>query len=126
MKNFDEWNEIIKQVENKQNVNFHEREIWWCRLGLNVGHEQDGKGNEYVRPVLVVRKFNRSACLAVPLTTKQKNIKYYAEVSSADGLSRFAIISQVRFVDSRRFKYKIGYANEQSFAEIKRAIKNII
>lgn len=126
MKDFDKWNEIIKIVENRENKNFHEREIWWCRLGNNVGHEQDGKGSEYSRPVLVVKKFNNTSCLIAPLTTQEKKNKYHVEAVSEDGVARFVIVSQIKFADSKRFDNKIGYINEESFTKIKKAIKNII
>lgn len=50
MKNFDSWNELKKGLENTNRLLdkeffFHEREIWWTSLGLNLGHEQDGKNN---------------------------------------------------------------------------------
>ncbi|MDK2948964.1 MAG: hypothetical protein PWQ56_129 [Patescibacteria group bacterium] len=43
-KSFDEWNEDKKKL-NKLNSKFflHEREVWWCSLGVNIGYEADGK-----------------------------------------------------------------------------------
>src|SRR3977135_3027575 len=35
---------------------FQEREIWWRSVGVNVGHEMDGKNQFYNLPVLIVRK----------------------------------------------------------------------
>ncbi|PID34747.1 MAG: hypothetical protein CR971_01625 [candidate division SR1 bacterium] len=32
------------------------REIWYVSLGNNIGYEEDGKGNDYKRPVLVLKK----------------------------------------------------------------------
>ena len=43
-KDFDAWNKQKILLENTQrNISFHEREIWWCSLGLNIGDEQDRK-----------------------------------------------------------------------------------
>lgn len=126
MKNFDGWNEISKTIEQRPSRNFHEREIWWCRIGLNIGHEQDGKGQEYSRPILVIKKFNKVACLIVPLTTKCKINKYHMKFRVSDGVDRTAIISQVKFMDSKRFDNKIGNVDSQVFDQIKMAIKQII
>ncbi|MFH1170496.1 MAG: hypothetical protein V1704_02965 [Candidatus Vogelbacteria bacterium] len=47
-KDFDQWNERKKGLHNRDRVPFyHEREIWWCALGVNIGSEQDGS-KEYV------------------------------------------------------------------------------
>ena len=55
-KDFDKWNENKKSVNNSsKNKLYRSREIWWCTLGVNIGFEQDGTGDNYERPVLVFR-----------------------------------------------------------------------
>ena len=49
-------------------MQFHEREIWWCALGVNVGSEQDGVAKTYEPPILVIKNFNGQVLWAVPLT----------------------------------------------------------
>lgn len=49
---------------------FHERDIWWYRLGVNIGFEQDGKGSDSSRPVLIIKKFTRHVAWIIPLTDK--------------------------------------------------------
>ena len=43
-KDFDSWNGEKKNLEQigHNNLVFHEREIWWCSIGVNLGDEQDG------------------------------------------------------------------------------------
>lgn len=42
VKDFDAWNEEKKQVDAREDaLLYHEREVRWCRLGTNVGFEQD-------------------------------------------------------------------------------------
>ena len=50
-KNFDRWNAKKKAIHDSAcTALFHEREVWWCVLGTNVGFEQDGgKGTSRVR-----------------------------------------------------------------------------
>jgi len=44
---FDSWNEIKKEIQNKSvnTIFFQQGEVWWCTLGLNVGIEANGKNN---------------------------------------------------------------------------------
>jgi hypothetical protein len=37
-KDFDKWNNKKKEINNQDffDLFFHEREIWWCSLGLNI------------------------------------------------------------------------------------------
>ena len=37
-KSFDEWNVEKKTLEriNEETIPFHEREIWWCSIGINL------------------------------------------------------------------------------------------
>jgi len=47
-KDFLKWHtEKARIHEAKSGVFFHEREVWWCALGLNVGFEQDGSGEDF-------------------------------------------------------------------------------
>jgi len=38
---------------------FHGREIWFCAIGANIRFEQDGSGTEFLRPVVIIKKFNK-------------------------------------------------------------------
>src|SRR3989344_1315008 len=74
-KEYDDWNKLKKSLSTKKsNVFFHEREIWFCSLGKNIGYEEDGKNELFERPILIIRKFNNSIFLAIPLTSSKKNI----------------------------------------------------
>jgi len=45
-KDFDRWNEIKKATdaaEEAARLYFREGEIWWVRLGRNIGYEANGK-----------------------------------------------------------------------------------
>ena len=75
-KNFDDWNLVKKNLDkNDSSPTFQKREIWWCSIGLNIGHEENGKNKDYSRPVLIIRKFNNHIFWGIPLTTqiKEKN-----------------------------------------------------
>lgn len=108
-KAFDPWNEKKKEVDAKSpSPFFHEREIWFCHLGANVGFEQDGKGELFGRPVIVFRKFNNQVFWGVPLTTSEKKGRFYLPVGLGDNVARTAILSQLRLLDGKRLYQKIG------------------
>ncbi|OGG79296.1 hypothetical protein A3A39_01865 [Candidatus Kaiserbacteria bacterium RIFCSPLOWO2_01_FULL_54_13] len=101
---------------------FHEREIWWCALGSNVGFEQDGSGELFTRPVVILTKFNLDVCLVVPLTAKIKEGKYYHPVGDASGRDSVAILSQIRLVDRKRLAAKIATLEQKRYQQLLRAV----
>ena len=130
-KDYDEWHKkkkILNERKDIDNIFFREKEVWWIALGVNIGFEQDGKGEEFRRPVLILKKFNKYLVLAVPITTKvKKDNKYYISCSVAgDAIPRMAIISQVRPIDTKRFIDKLGVADDDSYIKIKNAIKAML
>lgn len=129
-KNFIDWHRkkiFVNERRDMDKIFFREKEIWWCSLGVNIGFEQDGKGEEFQRPVLIIKKFNQFVVLIVPLTTKiKKNNKYYYPCDSGDGISRMVIISQLRLIDTKRLLHKIGFVEKERFGEIKNAIKSML
>jgi mRNA interferase MazF len=71
-------------------------------LGVNVGYEIDGKSTDFSRPVIVLRKYNRYSFLALPLTTNSKPNKWRVPIGSVADRDAFAVLSQLRNIDSRR------------------------
>jgi len=126
MKDFDSWNEQKKILNSSsQPPTFKEREIWWCCLGVNIGHEQDGKGISSHRPVLVIKKFNRQILWAVPLSTQIKENPHYHYFNFMDK-EQCALLTQMRLIDARRFYKKMGRLSENEFKDICRKLKNYI
>ena len=130
MKNFDEWNIVKKNrdsiLREEHIVYCKEKEVWWISLGLNVGDEEDGKGELFERPVLVIKKFNNNLFWGCALSTKIKeNNKYYIKVKVADEFQS-VIISQLRLYDSKRLQDKIAFLSEDDFNKTKTAIKKLL
>lgn len=105
-KNFDSWNNIKKTVNelDVSRIYFNEREIWWCYFGLNVGHEQDGRGLLFLRPVLIYKKFTRDLCWAIPLSTKVLKGNFFFPLLSETNVIRTAILPQMKLIDVRRLR----------------------
>ena len=135
-KDFDRWNEHKKALDaNAPRVYVHERELWFVHLGTNVGFEQDGRGDESLRPVLVLRKFNNEVVWALPLTRRNKpSSAYYVsfdytvfpEVANAPLRSSVAILSQLRLLDIKRFRYKIGTVPTDTFEVMKEKTRQLL
>ena len=126
-KDFDSWNEEKKQTNASEYLPFYrEREIRWCRLGINIGFEQDGTGAGHARPVLVLKAFSRSVCLIVPLTTSEKKNPYHVAVGLVAGTYASAIISQLRLIDTKRLDSKLAVLDTATFEEIRKAVKAML
>jgi mRNA-degrading endonuclease toxin of MazEF toxin-antitoxin module len=126
-KNFDEWNSKKKSIDGRVAAPFyHQREIWWCSLGVNVGFEQDGTGVNYDRPVVVIRGFNQHIFFGVALTGKRKQGKYYLPIGEVEGTEASAILSQVRLIDTKRLVRKAGTLDEDMFKQLCNAIKETL
>lgn len=123
-KDFFIWNKIKILLNRKdRRVFFREREIWLTYLGKNIGFEQNGAGREFLRPVLIIRKFNKDTFLSLPLTKSNKKGKCFFNFQFKKGIISTAILSQIRMLDARRLKYKIGGINEKTLFLLKRKIK---
>lgn len=126
-KDFDSWNSKKKRLHHHHKAPFyHEREIWWCALGTNVGFEQDGTGKQFDRPIVIIRGFNKDTFFCVGLTGKKRTGHYYHFLGSVDGREVSANLSQVRLVDARRLIRKIATLDEKRFAELREKLQDIL
>ncbi len=127
MKDFDSWNEEKKylEIKNHDTLFFHEREIWWCSIGLNLGDEQDGKNELFERPVLIIKKFNNRVCWVLPMTTKQKDGTYYHELKH-DGKVFSVILSQIRLVSVKRLRRFVRKISPHQFELIQDKLINFL
>ncbi|MEK7134673.1 MAG: type II toxin-antitoxin system PemK/MazF family toxin [Patescibacteria group bacterium] len=126
-KDFDTWNGKKKEIHGRDDAPFyHKREIWWCALGVNVGSEQDGSGEEYRRPVLILKNLGEQVCLVVPLTTSVNKHPLRPSVGTISGKEAHALLSQIRVVDTKRLVRKIGYLDKTVFENIRKAVKDML
>ncbi len=123
-KDFTRWHLLKNTIHGeKERPYIHERDIWFCSLGLNVGYEQDGRGKNLLRPVVVVKKFNQELCWSVPLTkTTKENHPYFLTFSFDGATKSSAILSQIRLIDAKRMHYKIGMMPLRDFKEMKKRL----
>jgi mRNA interferase MazF len=125
-KDFQSWHNKKKKIHEDNPIPyFYEREIWWCALGLNIGYEQDGKNDNFERPIVVLKKFNQYVLWAIPLTSQQKFGKYYYHFAYEERASA-AIISQLRLISSKRLLRKIGMMPEENFIKLKKLVTSLL
>ena len=128
MKRFLEWIGIKEQVHKNEILPiFQEREIWWVSLGENIGHEEDGKGNSFERPFVVVKKFNKELMFGTPCSSVHKNNKYYFKIFlKSKNLHTSALLSQARVLSSRRLLRRIDKLGSGVFREMKKALQKAL
>lgn len=107
---------------------FHEREIWWANLGLNIGFEIKGKGENFARPVIILKKLSLDTCLIIPLTSssKRKNIFPIGKMAEGQEEKSFALLEQIRLIDRKRLEEKVGTITEEVFNDLKKSFSDFI
>jgi len=126
-KDFDKWNEKKKFINKQELAKFcHSREIWWCSIGTNIGFEQDGTGKNFDRPILVIRGFNENLFFGVALIGKKKEGKFYFYIGKVEDRDATAVLSQARLIDTKRLVRKITTLDEDSFEQLKTALKKVL
>lgn len=108
--------------EDSSETFFHEGQVWWMAFGKNVGTEMDGKKEDFHRPALILKKYNKHMCFVIPLTTQIKNPSvWYQVIVPESNKSRVANITQGRAVSPKRFLRKESPISSQDLNKIKTA-----
>lgn len=122
-KDFKKWHGIKESVHNdRPRVFFNEQEVWFSFLGANVGFEQDGVGEKFLRPVVIIKKFSNETFWGVVTTKKKRTGDFYFKFSYRKDKFTTAILSQIRTIDSKRLLYKIGFIRDSDFKEMKKRL----
>lgn len=122
MKQYDAWNEVKKDIGvAEDDIYFKERDIFWAKLGQNVGFEQNGKGNEFTRPVIVLKKYSKNMLLAIPLSTTPRDGSFFFQFEFQNNIST-ALLVQNKLISSKRLAKKIGKIDKVNFEKLKEKI----
>ena len=122
IKNYLDWTRVKTKTNNfgEYPRNLKVRQIRWCRIGENIGTEEDGKNKNYTRPVLIVKICGPKSFFGVPLTSRvDKGEKPYYFSLVSGGLPALAILSQARTWDSSRLMDVIDRVDRGVFEEMK-------
>ena len=123
MEKFDKWNRVKKHAEgNTRKLGIRPRDIFWAKIGQNIGSEEYGKDKNFARPVIIVRKLTSDLFIGIPLTSTIKNNDYFHSFeynNKSNGLTKnSAMILQVRAYSIKRLMNKTGVINKKDFALI--------
>jgi len=124
-KDFNKWNDLKVSTQDEKGRLYSVREIWWCKLGVNIGSEQDGKGENFLRPCVIVRGFGADTCLVIPLTTSTKVHYLRFPLGQVSGKVAAANLSQLRLVDTRRMVEKIGFLENEVYEALIKRIRDL-
>jgi mRNA interferase MazF len=127
-KDYKEWMPKKAEINNKAHRpnRYKRKEIWLASVGENVGVEIDGKGEGFMRPVLILQNHNEFACQIIPLSTTERRGKYWHEFDGHTGKMSVALLSQIKNIDTARLIKKIGWVETETFKAIKNKIGDIL
>ena len=130
---FEKWNKEKQEIHNAEKRNFfvNTREIWFTKMGQNIGYEENGK-DEFLRPVLVLKKVG-NLFFVVALTTKGKiKNRFYHKINQLElhnpkyQDSSYVILSQAKVMDKKRFFENAGNVSISEFEIIKEKLRTIL
>ena len=98
--------------------------MWFIKLGVNIKHEQDG-GKEFLRPMLIIKKFSKDIAWAVSLNRTKKRGRFY-HVFKFQREDSATVLSQLRLIDVRRFSYYKGRISTREFEKIKKKLREFL
>lgn len=119
------WHNVKTNLVKHHPPHFKEGQIWWVYLGENVGSEINGKGENFTRPVLILRKLSPSIFIGIPLTTKLKHGPWFIAFRFNNRLSCASLPNTSSF-SSLRLKENIGYINRLDLVRIRTAYHHLI
>ena len=112
--------------ENGISKVFYNREIWFASLGVNIGYEQNGKGEEFLRPVIILKKLSPKMAICIPLTTREKIGTWYFSIKNSGNKKATASLGQIRTIYVNRLSYKIGKVDKSEFYNLKKALGGLL
>lgn len=118
-KDFDSWNVLKKRLDSHEVfLPIKEGEVWWCSVGANVGIEMCGKGQEFSRPVVVLKKLSRFGFYGVPLTSHLHEGSWFVEFEFKNR-KQYASFAQVRIFSTNRLTNRMGTLPMSDYSKIK-------
>lgn len=104
---------------------FNEAEIWWCSLGINIGAESFGKGDNFYRPILIIKKLSNDLCVALPITSKRKVGTWFYNMNFQDK-TQCVMLYQIRVIHKKRLYLKIGQIENTILSLVKEKLENLL
>ena len=123
---FDFWNLKKQKLDGtKRDLLFKEGEIWWCSIGKNIGEEVYGKGTEFRRPIVILKKLSRNSCVVMPTTTKERTGSWYHHLN-INSKDRWVMLHQIRFISANRLWVRESSLSLEEFKEMKISVAKLL
>lgn len=125
---YDNWNEkkkLIEQDERFKSIYFRQGDIWWCSIGKNIGTESFGKGENFRRPILILKKLSAEMCIALPISTQKKEGSWFVEIVFQNE-KRWVLLHQIRMVHVKRFQRHMGEIAPEDMFLVKEKLKILL
>ncbi len=131
---FDHWNIEKKIIHFSEMRKFYvnPREIWYVKMGQNVGNEENGK-NKFKRPVLILKIIGNMIFVVAMTTQGKKSSPFYHKIKKSKFNKKhikkdrsYVILSQVKSMDKKRFIEKMGVVKKDEFEFIKQKLREIL
>lgn len=123
-KDFDAWSKVKKKIDSKDTLEEVKiGDIRWASLGVNVGGEIDGKGSQFLRPVLVLGIKGTTLALIVPLTSVRKYFPGYIPFD-LNGTEGSLCVHQVKSISQKRLGSRIAHVMPPKLEEYKQELKS--
>jgi len=124
---FVNWTKIKTRIHlSEKEIYPKAREIWWASVGQNIGIEINGKNENFERPVLILKVYNKNFILIVPISSTKKSGKYYYVFKNEEEKDNVVVLSQIKSISTKRLVRKIGDMSQKDFLNIKNNIKKLI
>ena len=127
-KEFELWNFQKKLLCKTDGTAYtHPREVWWCAIGVNVGAEIDGKNENFERPVLVIRVYNKQTMLVLPITSKEKSDAFHHKIQIQTKNNKtgeeyakpvWIKLTQARVISNNRLLRKVDVVHQEEFNKV--------
>lgn len=91
-----------------------------------MGSEQDGTGNSFDRPILILKGFSKHTCLIAPLTSSPEKHKMRIPIGKVQEKDSSVILSQMRVIDTKRLIYKVSFLDKSIFDKITKTVKGML
>jgi len=116
---------IIVYIGEGRNSMISRGDVFFCNLSCTQGSEQGG-----IRPVLVIQndtgnKYSPTVIVAaITSSLKKRNLPTHIVLEDFKGLSKKSIVllEQIRTLDKRRLKNKIGRVSDATLKKIDEAL----
>ena len=102
-------------------------DIYLFDLISTLGHEQSG-----FRPAIIVSQANTGMIVVIPLTTNLEALRFSYTLSilhnALNNLTQnsVALVFQLKSIDQKRMKKKIGHLGDQDLAKLEKTVKDLL